>query len=160
MNSPVGPASQSSTQMFSYVIGYVSLVTEMVPNDVQEELKHLYTAAGELLRHFWSCFPVNTPFLEEKVTIAWRGQSAVQTITNLPTPTTVLINSWGILLEKCNHSLKSIDHPSTATLSLQSRGLSVQRTPSTASVCGPQTDQNVACIGQKINSNIRNLQIH
>lgn len=39
----------------------------MVPNDVQGELKHLYAAAGELLRHFWSCFPVNTPFLEEKV---------------------------------------------------------------------------------------------
>lgn len=40
----------------------------MVPTDIQGELKHLYTAAGELLRHFWSCFPVNTPFLEEKVT--------------------------------------------------------------------------------------------
>lgn len=40
----------------------------MVPNDIQGELKHLYIAAGELLRHFWSCFPVNTPFLEEKVT--------------------------------------------------------------------------------------------
>lgn len=39
----------------------------MVPNDVQSELKHLYVAVGELLRHFWSCFPVNTPFLEEKV---------------------------------------------------------------------------------------------
>lgn len=40
---------------------------EMVPNDIQSELKHLYVAVGELLRHFWSCFPVNTPFLEEKV---------------------------------------------------------------------------------------------
>lgn len=39
----------------------------MVPNDIQSELKHLYVAVGELLRHFWSCFPVNTPFLEEKV---------------------------------------------------------------------------------------------
>lgn len=38
----------------------------MVPSDVQGELKNLYAAAGELLRHFWSCFPVNTPFLEEK----------------------------------------------------------------------------------------------
>lgn len=41
----------------------------MVPNDIQSELKHLYVAVGELLRHFWSCFPVNTPFLEEKVRI-------------------------------------------------------------------------------------------
>ncbi|XP_058264564.1 general transcription factor IIH subunit 1 [Hemibagrus wyckioides] len=42
-------------------------ISQLVPSDVQNELKHLYTAAGELLRHFWSCFPVNTPFLEEKV---------------------------------------------------------------------------------------------
>uniref|UniRef100_A0A673MNA9 General transcription factor IIH, polypeptide 1 n=1 Tax=Sinocyclocheilus rhinocerous TaxID=307959 RepID=A0A673MNA9_9TELE len=42
-------------------------INQLVPTDVQSELKHLYTAAGELLRHFWSCFPVNTPFLEEKV---------------------------------------------------------------------------------------------
>lgn len=41
---------------------------EMIPTDIQGELKHLYVAAGELLRHYWSCFPVNTPFLEEKVT--------------------------------------------------------------------------------------------
>uniref|UniRef100_A0A3B5MSR6 General transcription factor IIH subunit 1 n=1 Tax=Xiphophorus couchianus TaxID=32473 RepID=A0A3B5MSR6_9TELE len=43
-------------------------INQMVPNDIQGELKHLYIAAGELLRHFWSCFPVNTPFLEEKLT--------------------------------------------------------------------------------------------
>ncbi|XP_051979199.1 general transcription factor IIH subunit 1-like [Xyrauchen texanus] len=42
-------------------------INQLVPTDVQSELKHLYTAAGELLRHFWSCFPINTPFLEEKV---------------------------------------------------------------------------------------------
>ncbi|KAM4721095.1 LOW QUALITY PROTEIN: general transcription factor IIH subunit 1 [Rhinophrynus dorsalis] len=42
-------------------------INQMVPNDLQSELKHLYVALGELLRHFWSCFPVNTPFLEEKV---------------------------------------------------------------------------------------------
>ncbi|XP_045071848.1 general transcription factor IIH subunit 1-like isoform X2 [Coregonus clupeaformis] len=47
--------------------GAQQAINQMVPNDVQGELKHLYTAAGELLRHFWSCFPVNTPFLEEKV---------------------------------------------------------------------------------------------
>uniref|UniRef100_A0A673JJ14 General transcription factor IIH subunit 1 n=1 Tax=Sinocyclocheilus rhinocerous TaxID=307959 RepID=A0A673JJ14_9TELE len=42
-------------------------INQLVPTDVQSELKHLYTAAGELLRHFWSCFPISTPFLEEKV---------------------------------------------------------------------------------------------
>lgn len=47
---------------------FFPIFPEMVPTEVQGELKHLYAAAGELLRHFWSCFPVNTPFLEEKVT--------------------------------------------------------------------------------------------
>lgn len=47
--------------------GTQQAINQMVPNDIQSELKHLYVAVGELLRHFWSCFPVNTPFLEEKV---------------------------------------------------------------------------------------------
>lgn len=47
--------------------GTPQAINQMVPNDIQSELKHLYVAVGELLRHFWSCFPVNTPFLEEKV---------------------------------------------------------------------------------------------
>uniref|UniRef100_A0A7N9B1J0 General transcription factor IIH subunit 1 n=1 Tax=Mastacembelus armatus TaxID=205130 RepID=A0A7N9B1J0_9TELE len=48
--------------------GAQQAINQMVPTDIQGELKHLYVAAGELLRHFWSCFPVNTPFLEEKLT--------------------------------------------------------------------------------------------
>ncbi|XP_003967578.1 general transcription factor IIH subunit 1 [Takifugu rubripes] len=56
--SPGGVLMQAATRQ---------TINQMVPTDVQGELKHLYTAAGELLRHFWSCFPVNTPFLEEKV---------------------------------------------------------------------------------------------
>ncbi|MGH0170742.1 UNVERIFIED_CONTAM: hypothetical protein FKN15_059516 [Acipenser sinensis] len=55
--SPGGVLMQGGTQQ---------AINQMVPNDAQCELKHLYVAAGELLRHFWSCFPVNTPFLEEK----------------------------------------------------------------------------------------------
>ncbi|XP_033823999.1 general transcription factor IIH subunit 1 [Periophthalmus magnuspinnatus] len=47
--------------------GAQQAINQMIPSEVQGELKHLYAAAGELLRHFWSCFPVNTPFLEEKV---------------------------------------------------------------------------------------------
>uniref|UniRef100_A0A8C1CUK7 General transcription factor IIH subunit 1 n=1 Tax=Cyprinus carpio carpio TaxID=630221 RepID=A0A8C1CUK7_CYPCA len=47
--------------------GAQQTINQLVPTDVQSELKHLYMAAGELLRHFWSCFPVSTPFLEEKV---------------------------------------------------------------------------------------------
>ncbi|XP_032379942.1 general transcription factor IIH subunit 1 [Etheostoma spectabile] len=56
--SPGGVLMQAATQQ---------AINQMVPSEVQGELKHLYSAAGELLRHFWSCFPVNTPFLEEKV---------------------------------------------------------------------------------------------
>uniref|UniRef100_A0A673A8I2 General transcription factor IIH subunit 1 n=1 Tax=Sphaeramia orbicularis TaxID=375764 RepID=A0A673A8I2_9TELE len=48
--------------------GAQQAINQMVPPEVQGELKHLYAAAGELLRHFWACFPVNTPFLEEKLT--------------------------------------------------------------------------------------------
>ncbi|XP_054633647.1 general transcription factor IIH subunit 1 [Dunckerocampus dactyliophorus] len=47
--------------------GAQQAINQMVPSDVQGELKHLYSAAGELLRHFWSCFPVNSPFLEDKL---------------------------------------------------------------------------------------------
>lgn len=42
-------------------------LNQMVPEDVQNELKQQYTALCELLRHFWSCFPASTKFLEEKV---------------------------------------------------------------------------------------------
>lgn len=56
--SPGGILMQAGTQQ---------AINQMVPTEIQGELKHLYAAAGELLRHFWSCFPVNTPFLEEKV---------------------------------------------------------------------------------------------
>ncbi|NXI12236.1 TF2H1 factor, partial [Irena cyanogastra] len=56
--SPGGALMQGGTQQ---------AISQMVPNEIQSELKHLYVAVGELLRHFWSCFPVNTPFLEEKV---------------------------------------------------------------------------------------------
>ncbi|CAL8325533.1 general transcription factor IIH subunit 1 [Gadus morhua] len=56
--SPGGVLMQTGTQQ---------AINQMVPSEVQGELKHLYIAAGELLRHFWTCFPVNSPFLEEKV---------------------------------------------------------------------------------------------
>lgn len=35
--------------------------------DLQEELGRLYTALAELLRHFWSCFPVANKTLEDKL---------------------------------------------------------------------------------------------
>lgn len=66
-------------------------IPEMVPNDVQGELKHLYAAAGELLRHFWSCFPVNTPFLEEKVIITIHDVALCSVVTRCRLTTTFYI---------------------------------------------------------------------
>ncbi|XP_063960530.1 general transcription factor IIH subunit 1-like [Lytechinus pictus] len=35
--------------------------------EIQKEVKRLYAALAELLRHFWSCFPITNRSLEEKV---------------------------------------------------------------------------------------------
>ncbi|XP_071501518.1 general transcription factor IIH subunit 1-like [Diadema antillarum] len=35
--------------------------------EIQKELKRVYAALSELLRHFWSCFPVTSKSLEEKL---------------------------------------------------------------------------------------------
>ncbi|XP_065201318.1 general transcription factor IIH subunit 1 [Planococcus citri] len=40
---------------------------QLLPSDVSKELQNLYMALGELLRHFWACFPPTTPTLEEKL---------------------------------------------------------------------------------------------
>jgi len=40
----------------------------MVSDSIRSELKKTYSALAELLRHFWSCFPIKSPQLEEKVT--------------------------------------------------------------------------------------------
>lgn len=41
--------------------------TDSIPKDYVRELKKVYKSLSELLRHFWSCFPIKTPQLEEKV---------------------------------------------------------------------------------------------
>lgn len=56
--SPGGALMQGTTQQ---------QLNQMVPEDMQNELKQNYNALCELLRHFWSCFPVSSKFLEEKV---------------------------------------------------------------------------------------------
>lgn len=42
-------------------------LAETAPSDLLQEMKKQYISLAELLRHFWSCFPVKTPQLEEKV---------------------------------------------------------------------------------------------
>ena len=42
------------------------MFSELVPPDVEKELRGLYLALCELLKHFWKTFPPNTPDLEAK----------------------------------------------------------------------------------------------
>lgn len=42
-------------------------IKDSVPVEIQAEMKQLYCALAELLRHFWCCFPTTTQQLEEKV---------------------------------------------------------------------------------------------
>ncbi|KAJ7391064.1 General transcription factor IIH subunit 1 [Desmophyllum pertusum] len=39
----------------------------LVSSSLQAEVKLQYNSLSELLRHFWSCFPVKTQFLEERI---------------------------------------------------------------------------------------------
>lgn len=41
-------------------------VTELVPPDVEKELRFLYMALSELLKHFWTSFPPTTSQMETK----------------------------------------------------------------------------------------------
>ena len=45
----------------------VCVPSDLVSSSLQAEVKLQYNSLAELLRHFWSCFPVKTQFLEEKV---------------------------------------------------------------------------------------------
>ncbi|XP_013414327.1 general transcription factor IIH subunit 1 [Lingula anatina] len=56
--SPGGALMQGTSQQ---------QLDQMVPAEIQQELRSLYLALCELLRHFWSCFPTTTKALEEKV---------------------------------------------------------------------------------------------
>lgn len=40
---------------------------DQLPRNLHKELTQVYSSAGELLRHFWSCFPPRTPQLQEKL---------------------------------------------------------------------------------------------
>ena len=53
-------------------IKYFVSSTEMIPSEIQEDVKAQYNALLELLRHFWSCFPVSSKFLEEKVCFSYK----------------------------------------------------------------------------------------
>ena len=39
---------------------------ELIPKDLEKELRNVYVCTCELLSHFWRSFPPTTPALEEK----------------------------------------------------------------------------------------------
>lgn len=41
--------------------------SELVPSDIEKEVRNLYLAICELLHHFWRCFPPTTPNAEVKL---------------------------------------------------------------------------------------------
>ncbi|XP_058459041.1 general transcription factor IIH subunit 1 [Malaya genurostris] len=50
-------------------------LAQLVPPDIEKEIRHLYLSVLELLKHFWKCFPPTTPQLE---TQASRMHDALQ----------------------------------------------------------------------------------
>ncbi|XP_015786403.1 general transcription factor IIH subunit 1 [Tetranychus urticae] len=46
---------------------HTASLKDVIPADIQSQLKQLYFSCNELLRHFWACFPVTSPLIEEKL---------------------------------------------------------------------------------------------
>ncbi|XP_044737269.1 general transcription factor IIH subunit 1 [Chrysoperla carnea] len=42
-------------------------LAQLVPSEIENEVRHLYMGLCELLKHFWTSFPPTTPQLEQKV---------------------------------------------------------------------------------------------
>ena len=57
--------------------GYGQSAAAQLSLSNQEQLFHHQAAVAELLRHFWACFPILSPQLEEKVScdngVVWGG---------------------------------------------------------------------------------------
>lgn len=67
------------------------VLSDLVSSSLQAEVKLQYNSLSELLRHFWSCFPVKTQFLEEKVrtmriylTNRWRNLEKMSRFFSFP----------------------------------------------------------------------------
>ncbi|KAF5302911.1 hypothetical protein FQA39_LY02091 [Lamprigera yunnana] len=41
-------------------------LAQLVPSDIEKEVRNLYLSLSELLNHFWKCFPTTTVTLEQK----------------------------------------------------------------------------------------------
>lgn len=56
------------SNLFISILLYLFHISgDQLPGNLHKELGQVYSSAGELLRHFWSCFPPRTPQLQEKL---------------------------------------------------------------------------------------------
>ncbi|XP_050521013.1 general transcription factor IIH subunit 1 [Daktulosphaira vitifoliae] len=77
-------------------------LAQLVPNAVEKDLRQLYISLSELLRHFWSCFPVTTPALEEKLIKTHESLHKFQNAKIKPFEDQIIINH-GQLNQLTNH---------------------------------------------------------
>lgn len=77
-------------------------LAQLVPVTVEKDLRQLYVSLGELLRHFWSCFPVTTPALEEKLMKTHDSLQKFQNAKIKPFEDQIIINH-GQLNQLTNH---------------------------------------------------------
>ncbi|XP_050441837.1 general transcription factor IIH subunit 1 [Adelges cooleyi] len=77
-------------------------LAQLVPATVEKDLRQLYISLGELLRHFWSCFPVTTPALEEKLVKTHESLHKFQNAKIKPFEDQIIINH-GQLNQLTNH---------------------------------------------------------
>lgn len=56
----------------------IFLLAELVPPDIEKEIRNLYLSLLELLKHFWKCFPPTSP---QQETQAVRMHEALQRFT-------------------------------------------------------------------------------
>lgn len=77
-------------------------LAQLVPVTVEKDLRQLYISLGELLRHFWSCFPVTTPALEDKLMKTHESLRKFQNAKIKPFEDQIIINH-GQLNQLTNH---------------------------------------------------------
>lgn len=57
---------KATSDFYMWLIMIPKCFSELVPADLERDLKNLYMSLCELLRHFWTSFPPTTPTLEAK----------------------------------------------------------------------------------------------
>lgn len=61
-----------------------SFFLELVPPDIEKDVRNLYLALCELLGHFWKCFPPTSPSAEQKLVKMNEALQRFQTVKLKP----------------------------------------------------------------------------